>query len=76
MYAHGRAGMMIALNANTGEVLWSRDFLKEYHADFGCCGASTPATIEGLTIEEGANISRAQAVESTSRMRARSSATA
>jgi outer membrane protein assembly factor BamB len=47
VYAHGRAGMMIALNANTGDVLWSRDFLKEYNADFGCCGASTPATIEG-----------------------------
>src|SRR5262249_42686185 len=47
VYALGRAGMLTAVNANTGEVLWSHDFLKEYNPDFGCCGLSTPPTIDG-----------------------------
>jgi outer membrane protein assembly factor BamB len=47
VYALGRAGMLIAVKAATGETLWSHDFQTEYNAYFGSSGAASPATIVG-----------------------------
>src|SRR5262245_41328028 len=35
VYALGRTGILQAVNANTGDILWAKDFLKDYSADFG-----------------------------------------
>jgi outer membrane protein assembly factor BamB len=47
VYALGTAGTLLAVNAVTGEVLWRKDFVKDFHADLPMYGFSSSPIVDG-----------------------------
>lgn len=51
LYAQGATGELRCLNAQTGELLWRHDVIKEYdspHLEYGC--AASPLVVDGMVI--------------------------
>ena len=47
VYVLGASGMLVALNTGSGEVLWKKDYIKDYAADVGQYGISGAHIVDG-----------------------------
>jgi len=47
VYALGTAGTLVAMNAVTGEVLWKKDYIKDFRAEFSTYGFSSSPIVDG-----------------------------
>ncbi len=61
VYAYGAAGTLACINARNGQIVWSRNLVKEYQADLGYFGAGSTPLVEGQVLIVNVGGQRAQA---------------
>ena len=47
VYVLGRTGVLVALNVKTGEILWTKDYIKDYKTELDPWGAASAPIVEG-----------------------------